>query len=62
VINNHYNRFGNYIFDDDFETFNRQFKIFEKNLNDILEIDFKIKLIIYIIVTLIDQLLISIQI
>jgi hypothetical protein len=53
VINNHYNRFGeihfrhsnngNYVFDGDLEAFNRQFKIFEKGQNDILEIDSKIE-------------------
>jgi transposase len=44
VINNRYNRCGeahfrynnnrNYIFDGDLETFDRQFKIFERNQND----------------------------
>jgi hypothetical protein len=53
VINSRYNRFGeihfryngnkNYIFDGDLETFGRQLKIFEKNQNDILEIDSKIE-------------------
>jgi transposase len=53
VISSRCNRFGkahfrhnnnkNYIFDGDLETFNRQFKIFERNQKDILKIDSKIK-------------------